>query len=37
VDSTVVQTPVHDPTDSSLLANGVQMLGRVIRRARPAL
>jgi IS5 family transposase len=37
VDSTVVQTPVHYPTDSSLLADGVRMLGRLIRRARPAL
>jgi IS5 family transposase len=35
VDSTVVQTPVHYPTDSSLLADGVRMLGRLIRRARP--
>jgi transposase, IS5 family len=37
VDSTVVQTPVHYPTDSSLLADGVRMLGRLIRRARPAV
>jgi len=35
VDSTVVQTPVHYPTDSSLLVDGVRMLGRLIRRARP--
>ena len=37
VDSTVVQTSVHYPTDSSLLADGVRMLGRLIRRARPAV
>jgi IS5 family transposase len=37
VDSTVVQTAVHYPTDSSLLADGVRMLGRLVRRARPAL
>ena len=35
VDSTVVQTPVHYPTDSSLLVDGVRILGRLIRRARP--
>jgi IS5 family transposase len=35
VDSTVVQTPVHYPTDSSLLVDGVRRLGRLIRRARP--
>ncbi len=35
VDSTVVQTPVHYPTDSSLLADGVRLLGRLIRRTRP--
>lgn len=35
VDSTVVETPVHYPTDSSLLADGVRVLGRLIRRARP--
>jgi transposase, IS5 family len=37
VDSTVVQTPVHYPTGSSLLVDGVRMLGRLIRRARPAV
>jgi IS5 family transposase len=37
VDSTVVQTPVHYPTDSSLLADGVRMLGRLVRRARPTV
>lgn len=37
VDSTVVQTPIHYPTDSSLLLDGVRTLGRLIRRARPVL
>lgn len=37
VDSTVVQTPIHHPTDSSLLVDGVRMLGRLVRRARPAV
>ena len=35
VDSTVVQTPVHYPTDARLLGDGVRILGRLIRRARP--
>jgi transposase, IS5 family len=34
VDSTVVQTPIHYPTDSSLLLDGVRMLGRLIRGSR---
>lgn len=37
VDSTVVQTAIHHPTDSSLLADGGRVLGRLIRRARPAV
>jgi IS5 family transposase len=37
VDSTVVQAPIHHPTDSSLLVDGVRMLGRLVRRARPAV
>jgi transposase, IS5 family len=37
VDSTVVETPIHHPTDSSLLADGVRMLGRLVRRAKPAV
>jgi IS5 family transposase len=37
VDSTVVATPVHYPTDSSLLADGVRMLGRLVRRSRPVV
>src|SRR5262245_40779784 len=35
VDSTVVQTPIHHPTDSSLLVDGVRGLCRLVRRARP--
>jgi IS5 family transposase len=35
VDSTVVETTIHYPTDSSLLADGVRMLGRLVRRAKP--
>jgi IS5 family transposase len=37
VDSTVVQTPIHHPTDSSLLVDGVRALCRLGRRARPAV
>src|SRR5688572_19313150 len=37
VDSTVVETTIHHPTDSSLLMDGVRVLGRLIRRARPAV
>ncbi len=37
VDSTVVETTVHHPTDSSLLADGVRMLGRLVRRAEPVV
>jgi transposase, IS5 family len=35
VDSTVVETAIHHPTDSSLLVDGVRVLGRLVRRARP--
>jgi transposase, IS5 family len=37
VDSTVIETNVHHPTDSSLLADGVRMLGRLVRRAKPVV
>ncbi len=37
VDSTVVQTAIHYPTDSGLLLDSVRTLGRLIRRARPAV
>ncbi len=35
VDSTCVQTDIHHPTDSGLLGDGVRVLTRLIRRARP--
>ena len=35
VDSTCVQTPIHHPTDSGLLGDGIRVLSRLIRRARP--
>lgn len=34
VDSTVVATTIHHPTDSSLLADGVRVLSRLLRRAK---
>jgi IS5 family transposase len=34
LDSTVVETTIHHPSDSSLLADGVRVLSRVLRRAR---
>jgi IS5 family transposase len=34
VDSSVVETHIHYPTDSSLLADGVRVLGRTVARAR---
>lgn len=37
LDSTVVATPIHYPTDSSLLVDGVRVLGRLLRRVRPAV
>lgn len=33
-DGTVVETNVHHPTDSSLLADGVRVLGRLARKAK---
>jgi IS5 family transposase len=36
-DTTVVRTPIHYPTDSSLLVDGVRGVGRLLRRARPVL
>jgi transposase, IS5 family len=35
IDSTCVQTPIHPPTDSSLLGDGVRVLNRLIQRAKP--
>jgi IS5 family transposase len=37
VDSTVVETNVHHPTDSRLLSDGVRVVSRVLRRARREL
>jgi len=35
LDGTVVETTIHHPTDSSLLTDGVRVLSRAIRRAKP--
>jgi len=37
LDSTVVETTIHYPSDSSLLADGVRVLGRLVRRAQVVL
>ncbi len=37
IDSTVVATAIHYPTDSTLLADGVRVLGRLFQRAASAL
>jgi IS5 family transposase len=37
IDSTVVEAPIHYPTDSSLLADGVRVVSRLVGRARDAL
>mgnify|MGYP001353041627 CR=1 FL=1 len=37
LDSAVVETTMHHPTDSSLLADGVRVLSRVLRRAKTML
>ena len=37
LDSTVVQTTIHHPSDSSLLGDGVRVLSRLLRRARTVL
>jgi transposase, IS5 family len=34
LDSTVVETDIHHPSDSTLLADGVRVLSRVVRRAK---
>jgi IS5 family transposase len=36
-DGTVVETNIHYPTDSSLLADGVRVLGRMLKRAQGVL
>jgi transposase, IS5 family len=35
IDSTCVQTPIHHPTDSGVLGDGVRVLTRLIQRAKP--
>ena len=35
VDSTVVATNIHHPSDSSLVGDGVRVLSRLLRRAKP--
>ncbi len=37
LDSTVVGTTIHHPSDSSLLADGVRVLSRLLRRAKGVL
>jgi len=37
VDSTVIATTIHHPTDSRLLGDGVRVLSRLLRRARRVL
>ncbi len=37
LDSTVVETPIHYPSDSGLLDDGVRVLGRLTRRAKAVL
>src|ERR1700704_481236 len=37
IDTTVVETNVHDPTDSTLLQDGVRVLTRTMQRASAAL
>jgi IS5 family transposase len=37
IDGTVVETTIHYPSDSSLLADAGRMLGRLLRRARAVL
>src|SRR5690348_12788648 len=34
VDSTVVETAIHHPTDSRTVGDGVRVLGRLVRRAK---
>ena len=37
VDATVVEPPIHSPTASGLLGDGVQVLTRLVLRAKPGL
>ncbi len=34
IDSTCVQTPIHHPTDSSVLGDGIRVLTRLLQRAK---
>jgi IS5 family transposase len=36
-DGTVVESNIHHPTDSSLLLDGIRVLGRTVARAKPML
>jgi IS5 family transposase len=37
IDTTVVETPIHYPTDSSLLADGIRVLTRTMRRVQDVI
>jgi transposase, IS5 family len=37
LDSTAVETTIHHPTDGALLADGIRVLGRLVKRAKPVL
>jgi IS5 family transposase len=37
VDATCVETTIHHPTDSGLLVDSVQVLSRLVQRAKPLL
>jgi IS5 family transposase len=37
VDSMVVETNIHHPTDSALLGDGVRVISRLLRRAKKVL
>jgi IS5 family transposase len=37
VDTTAVETEIHDPTDSGLIGDGVRVVSRLLRRARAVL
>ena len=37
MDSTVVETNVHHPTDSRLLSDGVRVVSRLLKRAKKEL
>ena len=37
IDATVVETNIHHPTDSRILGDGVRVVSRLLRRAKPVL